>query len=68
MGQSREKAFDINDKINFCRNLWIDLMMQMQENNLGVEDLSTPEYYAVLDRLNKSIIVLDQFKVSWQIL
>jgi hypothetical protein len=34
-------------------------MMQMQENNNGVEELATPDYYKILDRLNKSIIVLD---------
>jgi len=37
----------------------------MQENNNGVEELSTPEYYSVLDRLNKSIITLDSFKLKW---
>ena len=46
--------------------MWVDLMMQMQENTDGVEELTTPDYYSILDRLNKSIIVLDQFKMQWQ--
>jgi hypothetical protein len=48
--------------------MWVDLMMQMQENTDGVEELTTPEYYSILDRLNRSIMVLDQFKMQWQLL
>lgn len=39
--------------------MWIDLMMQMQENK-GVESMSTPKYFKVLDKLNKSMCLLSK--------
>ena len=38
---------------------WIDLMMQMQENNEGVEKMSTSLYYTVLKQLNNNICKLN---------
>ena len=37
------------------RYYWIDLMMQMQENNEGVEKMSNTLYYSVLKQLNHDI-------------
>ena len=47
------------EKIESARNLWIDLMMQMQENN-GIEQLSTRKYYSILDQLNKGMCYINK--------
>lgn len=49
------------------RNEWVDLMMQMQENNLGVEKLTTEKYFKILKLLNSDISKLDTKIVPFQI-
>ena len=41
-------------KIQKSRDIWIDLMMQMQENE-GLEAMSTPKYFQILNKLNQSV-------------
>lgn len=53
-----EKTEVREQKIFRARNLWIDLMMQMQENK-GVEAMSTPKYFSILDKLNKSMCIIN---------
>ena len=48
-------------KIKDARYLWIDLMMQMQEND-GVEAMSTPKYFQILDKLNKSMCTISKIE------
>ena len=43
-------------------------MMQMQENNEGIEELSCNQYYDILDKLNKSICFINKFKHGCSIL
>ena len=47
---------DLFHKIRAVRLEWIDLMMQMQENNEGIQKMTNSLYYTVVKRMNKDIV------------
>jgi len=46
---------DLQQKIKEARSEWINLMMQMEENNHGVQKMTNDLYYEVLKWLNMDI-------------
>ena len=52
---------DLLEKIRVVRLEWIDLMMQMQENNEGVQKMTNSLYYAVVKRMNKDIVSISGY-------